>query len=218
MWKLKVRLKHDCIIGNRCEKFGVKDTGISFNIHREKGKTYSPQIHTIYGEDKKIKKFLRDLEKDKRVTHFESEGNSFFCVEVRKDKVPSTFKTEKLIFVTPTIVDDEGYETWEVASWKRKNLMDFFHNLEKNVDVNNINFMGINKIKLTDVYYPHLMPNLTKNQKRALDLAFENGFYDYPRKSNMKHLAKIAEVSVPTFFEHLKKAEKKIIPDLIRSL
>jgi len=216
MWVAKFKLKHDCIIGNRCEEFKVMDTGISFNIYKEKGKIYSPQIHTVHGEEKTIKKFLRDLKKDKRVTNLEIQGSSFFCVEVRKEKVPSTFKTEKIIFVKPVFVDEEGYETWEVASWNKFFLTKFMNSIEK--EVKHIKILKLQQTKLTDVYYPHLMPRLTFNQKRAIELAFKKGYYNFPKKTNMQELAEEAGVSAPTFCEHLKKAEKKLMPNAIDSL
>lgn len=216
MWIAKFKLKHDCIIGNRCEKFNVIDTGISFNIYQEKGKTYSPQINTVHGEDKDIKKFLKDLKKDKRIANLEIEGNSFFCIEVRKEKIPSTFKTEKIIFVKPIFVDEKGYETWEIASWKKSILIEFMNRVEKEVE--HIEILKLQQSKLTDVYYPHLMPKLTSSQKRAIELAFEHGYYNFPKKTDMEKLAKIMKISAPTFCEHLKKAEKNIMPDVISSL
>lgn len=216
MWIAKFKLKHDCIIGSRCEKFKIIDIGISFNIYQEKGKTYSPQIHTVHGDEKAVKKFLKDLKKDKRVTNLEIEGNSFFCIEVRKEKVPSTFKTEKIIFVKPVFVDKEGYETWEVASWDKIILTKFMDNIEK--DVEHIKILKFQKTKLTDVYYPHLMPKLTPSQKRAIELAFEKGYYDFPKKINMEKLAKEMNVSTPTFCEHIKKAEKRLMPNIINSI
>lgn len=216
MWFTKIRIKHDCIIGSRCEKFNVVDTGICFNIYQEKGITHSPQINTLHGDEANIKKFLMDLKNDKRITNLEIEGNSFFCIEVRKEKIPATFKTEKLIFVKPIFVDKEGYETWEIASWNKYNLIDFINNLKK--DIKNVKILKIQQTKLTDVYYPHLMPKLTPNQKRAIELAFENGYYDFPKKTDMKRLAETMKISTPTFCEHLKKAEKKLMPDIIRSV
>jgi predicted DNA binding protein len=213
MWITKIKLKHDCIIGNRCKKFDVIDTGISFNIYQENNKTYSPQIHTVHGDQKNIKNFLNDLKKDNRIKNLEIEGNSFFCLEVRKTHVPSTFKTDKLIFVKPVFVDREGYETWEIASWSKINLTDFIKNLKKDFD--DINVLKIKQSKLTDIYYPHLMPNLTPNQKRAIELAFEKGYYNFPKKTNMKELAKKMNISTPTFCEHLSKAEKKIMPNAL---
>lgn len=216
MWTTKIKIKHDCVIGNRCKKFNVTITGISFSIYQEKGITYSPQIHTVHGDDKSIKKFLNDIKEDKRIKNLEIEGNSFFCVEVRKEKVPSTFKTEKIIFVKPVFVDKDGYETWEVASWKRQILSDFINNLTK--EIKNVKVLKIAKTKLTDVYYPRLMPKLSPNQKRAIELAFEHGFYNFPKKIDMEKLAKIMKISTPTFCEHLKKAEKKLMPDIINSI
>ncbi|MDD5254007.1 MAG: helix-turn-helix domain-containing protein [Candidatus Nanoarchaeia archaeon] len=215
MWTTKIKLKHDCIIGTRCKKFGVIDAGISFNIFQEKGVTYSPQIHTVYGEPAAINNFIKDIKKDKRIENFEIAGDSFFCLEVRKEHVPSTFKTDKLIFVKPVFVDREGYETWEVASWNKFNLTEFIKNLKK--DFEDVKVLNIQQTKLTDVYYPHLMPDLTPSQKRAIGLAIENGYYDFPKKTNMKKLARIVGVSAPTFCEHLSKAEKKIIPNVLSS-
>ena len=216
MWIAKIRIKHDCIIGDKCERLNVTDTGISFNIYQEKGITYSPQIHTVHGDEEDIRKFLRELKKDKRVTNLEIEGNSFFCIEARKEKVPSTFKTEKLIFVKPVFVDKKGYETWEMASWNRDNLIEFINHIKK--DIKNVEILKIQKTKLTDVYYPHLMPKLTPSQKRAIGLAFENGFYDFPKRINMEKLAAVMKVSTPTFCEHIKKAEKKLMPDIISAI
>ena len=62
------------------------------------------------------------------------------------------------------------------------------------------------------------MPFLTKGQKRAIELATQRGYYNFPRKTELKHLAKEAGISLSTFREHLRKAEKKVMPDLIRNV
>jgi predicted DNA binding protein len=216
MWITRIKIKHDCIIGNRCEKFNVTTTGIPFNIFIEKGITYSPQIQTLQGNEEDIKKFIKDLKKDKRITNLEIEGNTVFLTEVRKEKIPSTFKTEKLIFVKPVFVDKQGYEYWEVASWKKSILTEFISNIKK--EIKYVKILKIEQTKLTDIYFTHLLPKLTSNQKRAIELAFENGHYAWPKKTDLKKLAKLMKISVPTFREHLKRAEEKIIPDLIKSI
>lgn len=216
MWITKIKIKHDCIIGTRCEKFKVTDTGISFNIFQKQGITHSPQIHTLHGDAKDIKRFLKDIKKDKRVKNLEIEGASFFCIEVRKEKVPSTFKTERLIFVKPVFVDKDGYEYWEIASWERKILTNFIKNLEK--DIKNVKILKIIQTKLTDVYFSYLSPKLTPKQKRAMELAFEHGFYNWPKKTDFGKLAKLMKISIPTFREHLKRAEQKLMPNLIRTI
>ena len=54
MWIAKLKIRHDCIIGNRCKKFNVTTTGSPFDVFIEKGITYSPQIQTLHGEKENI--------------------------------------------------------------------------------------------------------------------------------------------------------------------
>lgn len=216
MWITKLKIKHDCVIGNRCEKFQVTTTGTPFNVFIERGVTHSPQIQMLQGDEKDIKEFIKDLRKDKRIVNLEVEGNTLFFIEIRKDKIPSTFHHAKLIFVKPVFVDKAGYEYWEVASWKKMILSDFIAHLER--EIKNVEIQKIEETKIIDIYFAHLLPDLTSHQKRALELAFEKGFYAWPKRTDLGQLAKVMKVSVPTFREHLKRAEEKLMPDLIKSV
>jgi predicted DNA binding protein len=216
MWITKLKIKHDCIIGNRCKKFRVSTTGMPFNVFVEKNITYSPQIQTIQGNPENTKAFINDLKKDKRVTNLEVEENTVFLIEIRKEKIPATFHHVKLIFVKPVFVDKQGFEYWEVASWKKSILTDFILSIQK--EIKNVEILKIEETKLTDIYFAHLLPKLTSHQKRVIELAFENGYYNWPKKTDFGKLAKLMNVSVPTFREHLKRAEEKLMPDLIKSI
>ncbi len=116
MWITKLKIMHDCVIGNRCKKFSVTTTGMPFQVYIEKGITYSPQIQTLHCNKELAEKFIKDLRKDKRIKNLEVEGNTFFLVEMRKDKIPATYHHSKLIFIKPVFADKEGYEYWEIAS------------------------------------------------------------------------------------------------------
>ena len=50
------------------------------------------------------------------------------------------------------------------------------------------------------------------SEKKAFDIATNRGYYDYPRNAELKNLAQEMGVSLSTYREHLRKAEKKIIP------
>ena len=217
MWITRLKIRHDCIIGNRCKQFKVTTTGTPFNVFFEKGVTYAPQIQTVQGDEERINSFIKDLRKDKRITNFEVEGSTVFFIEVRKEKIPSTFYHSKLIFVKPVFVDKEGYEYWEVATWKKTILTDFINGIKKEVS-KDITLLKMKESKLTDIYYSHLMPQLTENQHKALLLAFEGGYYNWPKKTDLGRLAKIMKISIATFREHLKKAEQKIMPNLIETI
>jgi predicted DNA binding protein len=216
MWLGKIRMRHDCIIGNRCRRFGVTTLGTPFSVYVEKGVTYSPQVQTIYGEGDKVRAFIEDLKREKRVKNLEHEGNTIFCIEVRKEKIPATYYHNRLFYVKPVFVDKEGYEYWEVASWDRKVIMEFVEHLQK--DITEVKILKIKEINLTDIYFSHLMPRLTEKQKRALLLAQEKGWYSWPRRTSFGELAEAMGVSIPTFREHLKRAEEKLIPELARTI
>jgi len=216
MWIMKLKIKHDCIIGNRCKKFNVTTTGTPFDVFQENGITYSPQIQVLHGEKKNIKDFINDLEKDERVKHLEVEENTIFLTEVRKEKIPATFYNPKLIHVKPVFVDTNGFEYWEVASWKKEVLISFLESLEK--EIKDVELLKIEQTKLNDIYFSKLIPKLTDSQKQAIELAFKHGFYEWPKKVNLIKLAKLMKISVSTFREHLKKAEEKLMPNLIRSI
>ena len=72
--------------------------------------------------------------------------------------------------------------------------------------------------KISNISITKLLPELTKKQKRALEIAINNGYYDYPKKINMEMLAKIMKVSYSTYQAHLKKAEGQILPAIYKEL
>ena len=216
MWITRLKARHDCIIGNRCRQFGVTTLGAPFNVFIENGVTHSPQIQTVYGKEEAVKEFIEDLRKDKRVKNLEVEGNTVFLIEERKEKIPATFYNPKLIYVKPVFVDKQGFEYWEVASWKKEIIARFIRGLQK--AIKEFEVLKIKQTKLTDIYFPHLGPKLTKQQKRALEIALEAGYYEWPKKADLAKLAKAMGVTVQTYREHLKRAEEKLMPNLIKSL
>lgn len=216
MWVAKARVRHDCVIGNRCKKFKVQTIGASFSVYVKNGKTHAPQVHTVYGRDEDVRAFIQDLESEPRIIEFETEGNRVFFIEVRKDKIPSSYYDPKLVHVKPVMVDTQGYEYWELASWDKNYLIKFVGQLKKSFP--EYKLMYVQQSKLKEAYFQRLSPQLSSSQKRALQVAIEEGYYNYPRKTELRKLAAIMKISLATYREHLRRAEQKIIPDLLVGL
>ncbi|MDD5163362.1 MAG: helix-turn-helix domain-containing protein [Candidatus ainarchaeum sp.] len=216
MWVARIRVRHDCVVGNRCRQFNVTTAGISFDVFREQKKIHAPQIQVLSGKEEDVKAFIEDLKKDRRITNFEQEGNSVFFVETRQDMFPSAFNNPKLIFSKPVTVDAQGFEYWEVASWKKETITEFIKKLR--ISLEEVLVEKIKKTKLTDVYFLHVSPKLSPKQKRALELALESGYYEWPKRTDFAKLAKAMKVTIQTYREHLKKAEQKIMPNLAKSI
>jgi len=224
MWVTKLKWKHDCIIGKRCEKYNVKVIGypIDFYVDKVKGKKQTLYLHfeKVYGEDKQIKRFFADFRKDKRLKYLEIEGNAFFfAYKIDVHEVPTAHYSKAIFFLKPIIVDKDGYESWEIASWKKENLMSFIKETkEKMTDLIDFKVLMIKKTKLSEIYFPQILPELSKGQSRALELASEEGYFNYPRHIELRELAKMMEVSLSTYREHLRRAESKIIPSISKDI
>ena len=186
MWLIKLKIKHDCTIGTRCKKFGVISYSIPLGNWSEKGFNFTSERHTLEGDEKNIKRFISDLKKDKRILNLEIDKNTlFFIGKTRNKKIPSSFYNQKMFFVKPVFVNKKGEEFWELASWDRKILEDFLGNLEKQKDIQS-ELLSFKNTKLNDVYFPAVMPQLTEKQKRAFELAIERGYYDIPKRTDLK--------------------------------
>lgn len=212
MWIVKFAIKHDCILGNRCEKFKVALQSVNFSVFKEKGRTVTSSMHYMSGDPKNIEQFVNDLNNDKNVIKLERKKNIFLLLEKAEEKAVQ-FHTPKIIFIKPVLVDTKGFETWEVGSWEKEEVSKFINKTKKHI--RDFKLIRFTNMKMDDVFFPKLMPDLTEKQKRALELAIENRYYDSPRKIGLRELAKLMGVSLATYQQHLIVAEGKLIPNML---
>jgi PAS domain S-box-containing protein len=60
---------------------------------------------------------------------------------------------------------------------------------------------------------------LTERQYTTLEAAYNGGFFEWPRVNSGKEIAEAMDVAPPTFHQHLRKAEQKVLSSLLaRSL
>ncbi|UCH88453.1 MAG: helix-turn-helix domain-containing protein [Thermoplasmata archaeon] len=68
-------------------------------------------------------------------------------------------------------------------------------------------------------YYPKgygILSALTKKQLICLEYALEKGYFDFPKRNDSRKISEKLDISHTTFIEHIKKAEKTIITNLLR--
>jgi len=207
MWKLKIRLKHKCLFGDNCSIAKVTCVNVSFNAFKKGNDYYVYHFGTVFGDN--FKEFLDLVQRDKRVDYFEADGRTFIVVEKRHHKeVPGMYIRPEIIYTKPVYVDKDGYETWELAAIKKETLMEFVKHFE------NAKILNIERTKLKDIYFPRLSPDLTGHQRDALDLAISEGYYQFPKKTDLNKLAAVSSLSKSAFREHLKRAEMKVLGEL----
>lgn len=217
MWITKLQLRHeDCPIVTRCQKFNVIVLSYPSTWYEKKNHKYATTTCYFQTNDEiKKKKFIDDLKADRRITNLEVSGD-IFTYEINLGKEGEhvmLYHQKQIFFVKPVINHFDGHEYWEVASWKREDLEQFIHALKQHM--NTAKILKLENSPLTDVYFPNVMPKLSKSQKKAIELAYEQGYYSYPRKTSLGKLAKILKIAISTFQEHLRKAELKLLPAII---
>ncbi len=215
MWVAKIKLQHDCILANRCKKFGIMMQSLDLREEKKNSAVTTSSMHQLLGEPKQITAFIADLRKDSRTKYLELNGNSLFLVDTARKKPVSEF-SKKMFCVKPVIIDMQGYEHWEIASHQKEELMTFIQKVKPSVD--EFELLALKNTPLHQVYFPKVMPDLTQLQKKALELAVKEGYYQAPKKISLRQLAKIMKISLATYQKHLQKAESKVIPDVLSFL
>lgn len=215
MWVLKFSARReDSIFAPRCKEFNVSLIGYPLNNYKKRNTYYFSASGLIFGEEKNKQEFLKDLKKDKRIKKIEAKGD-FYTILYIRDKPLIKFYNPEFINIKPVIISNKGEEIWEISSWEKKNLSEFMKHLRKH---SNFKIYKFKQEKISDFFLLSAIPNLTKKQKQALELAVTKGYYEYPRRIDLISLAKLMNISYSTYQAHLRKAEKKIIPNFLSKL
>ena len=223
MWILKIRGREkENIYEERAIKFKVRVYFYSHNYYEERGNIFFIGSGIVEGSEENKKAFFKDLEKDKRVSHFEEYKDYFVCIysESRKSIRGNALKASynpRLIFLKPAVIELDGWEEWEIASPKKEYLEKLINESEK---LKNFEYkiLQFKQKKIENLLIYSSAPNLTDKQKNALLLAVEGGYYGYPRRITLDKLSRLSKISLSTFQFHLAKAEAKLMPFFAKKL
>jgi len=104
-------------------------------------------------------------------------------------------------FLTGSTTTKEGRLKWTMLVTQKKALQELIDNLAK------IN-AGPKLVKLTELSDTD---ELTKRQEQVTRMAFERGYFDFPRRVGLKELATMFNVSTSTLSEILRKGQRRIM-------
>ena len=215
MWVLKLKLDSSKqFLGKLAIKHQVSMTGYPLSYYKDKNQLYLISAGFMFGEEKSKKALFRELKKSPGTVKFEQEGD--FTINITKQPLfTEPVYNPEIIRPNPLIINKDGHHIWDLASFNRKALENVLEFAEKYLGAKIIKFR---QEKLSNINFTKILPNLTVNQKRAMDLALKEGYYEYPKKIKMEALAKKHGVSYSTYQAHLKKAEAKILPEILKEL
>lgn len=209
MWVAKIKFSSKgTLIGSKAEKYNLDVFGFPLSYYYEKDHVIVQIAGTLFGSDKDKRAFFKESKREKRVINLEMNGD-FVIGTIKEPHYTNDLYQKDIFYVTPAYMSSKGYEVIEIASFKRELLAKIAETFEKRYD-GQLLFLGEKKIKSISVM--KIQPELTNKQKKAIELAIKNGYYDSPRKIDVKKLAKLSGLSFSTYQVHLRKAEKKLIP------
>ena len=141
-----------------------------------------------------------------------SEGNKHTSLvkHVEPENSKDLFKEFDLdlIFTPPNLVSEEKITCCCIGD--NKNLIRFIELIKTHIG--RIESMTFQKA----VYQRQdILSVLTDKQREILIAAHKYGYYDYPKKINSERLSEKVNISKPTLVEHLRKAEGRIMANIL---
>jgi DNA-binding CsgD family transcriptional regulator len=136
------------------------------------------------------------------------EGDEVTClVKGRSDLLAEMLDEFDVYYEYPLIYED-GRTTFSIVGDGRQvnRLQDFFKSNGipcRVLSVSNYAAKG------------DLLALLTPRQKEVLQAALEAGYFDSPRRKNAREIAAKLGIKHPTFLEHLRKAERKLLEQIL---
>jgi len=112
-----------------------------------------------------------------------------------------------IIWDTPSIFTKEKMIV--SVSGDEENLKKILNLFKQVGEVNKVSFVKSTYSEQT------ILSCLTEKQKEIIIAAKNNGYYDYPRKINSKELSQKVGLSKPTVVQHLRKAEERLISNIL---
>lgn len=209
MWVAKVKITGDNVLmGNLCKKHNISLMGYPISTNHDKNYIFVYFAIVLYGDDKSKESFYSELKKSERINGIEKNGD-FIIGNLKENKKVDSMYKYNLIHVDPVYIDKTGYEIWTVASFNKKDLDSIVKKMEKLYKCQLLKFVNE---RITNISIKSIHPELTTIQKKAMEIAIQNGYYVYPRKTELKKLSKLMNISYSTYHAHLRKAEMKLLP------
>ena len=168
----------------------------------------------IMKEDYKLEEL--DLPgKSKIISILKHERNQYICLvkgqppmEKFNDYINKVKKLDlNLVWTTPMMFDKDKLVISIIGM--EEELKVFYENWKEFADIKKIS------IQQANFEWNSILSCLTDKQREIIINAKRHGYYNYPRKINSEKLAKRIGLSKATTIEHLRKAENRLVSNIL---
>jgi len=163
----------------------------------------------IAGPQDVMEEVLKDIKKNPLVSKVETtmteKGKVIGAITTSRCEI-CRILTDADVFLISAESKGDGKVEWTLVLSEKDVLKQIFDHLKsKSVDVD--------LVKLTKIDDKE---TLTDRQDKITHVAFERGYFDYPKRISLRELARMFDVSPSTLSEILRKGQRKIVLDYFK--
>ncbi len=216
--KAKIGVRHKGCWGSLCTleypNIVMKEKG-PINVENCKEGVRLCATWDIGFSDRKVfDEFIKSLEKYEMIKVIKVisvyEENALVKTEwIAKDSSYETVLKNNSLYTSP-VTQKEGFEVYDIITEDPQKVVRLIEELD---EIGEVKVFEIGRLSPKD----HLF-KLTDKQAKALQIAVSNNFYEWPRKVSLDEISALVGMKRRTFQENLRKAEAKIIPNLVNDL
>ncbi len=215
LFELVFKVVHDCPFGNFSRKFPSLKMFFWCNGEHdviEVASVDEPEQALVMEELAKLPGIIEQTYEKNRIHLILKQCSCHY-----KGTISELIDEFNILHLSPVIYI-RGWEYYRVIVFRHEDIDRLFERAVENgyeyEIVRKAPFDGMISNTLT-LTADALFSNLTKKQLRALLMAHSNGYYQFPRQTNVKNLAAMKRVPRTTLQEHLQKAESKLVSSLV---
>jgi predicted DNA binding protein len=215
LFELVFKVTHDCPYGNFSQKFPTMKFYFWCN-----GENDVIEIASIGKEDydlvmEELATFAGVIEETYENGHVHLIVKQCSCQY--EGTISEIIDEFNILHLSPVILDG-GWEYFRTIVFRHEDIDKLFQRFDRAgygyEIVRKAPFEGMISSTLT-LTADALFSSLTEKQQAALLTAHSNGYYRFPRQTNVKNLAAMKRIPRTTFQEHLQKAESKLVSSLV---
>lgn len=219
----EVDIIHDCVIVDVTER--LKEGSVKMVSNWIAGN----HLYAVLEIDSsQPERYIQAFKKHKLVhgltTVFRGKGSATVIIELDYGKtVTEALAKSRCVLLEPTVTTAEFGDRVVFLAPGDKNLKLFFDALEDDFQfrLRSKRYLGKGDLVNFDFFrttgflkFRNIFEQLTPAQREAFELACKEGYYRVPKRITLGEIAVRAGLSEPTFREHLRKAEQKLLPVL----
>jgi len=134
-----------------------------------------------------------------------------------RNSIAANLEANKLLHLMP-VVYEAGWEHYHAIAFRHRDFRRFMEAAERlhaEIVLLRKSALSAGIATLMPVAVGNLFADMTGKQLEALLTSYDMGYFKFPRKMNVKDIARARRTARTTFQEHLTKAENKLVSNLL---